>query len=102
MELRTDCPRSLTIDGETRTVAQWARISGVNYNTLYYRLRKGHEARVAVFGERYSTDLRREGGARPGYFGRRKKATPRTPVRFEVGPLPQWGSVQSITFRRCA
>lgn len=94
-------PATLTIGGETRTVAAWARIAGVNYNTLYYRLRKGVEPAVAVFSARYSTDLRREGGD-PLLPVHKPRVRRRKPVRFEVGPLPQWGSVQSITFRRCA
>lgn len=92
---------TLTIAGETRTVAAWARISGVNYNTLYYRLRKGTEPATAVFGALYSTEMRREyGSARPGYIKRREKK--RAPVRFDVGQLPRWGSVQSISFKIAA
>lgn len=98
-----DGPKTLTIAGETRTVADWARISGICYNTLYYRLRNGTEPSAAVFGALYSTEMRREYGssARPGYIKRREKKRA-APVRFDVGQLPRWGSVLSINFRRAA
>jgi hypothetical protein len=32
---------NITIDGETKTVYQWAEISGVKANTLLYRIRRG-------------------------------------------------------------
>lgn len=94
-------PATLTIGGETRSVATWARISGLCYNTLYYRLRKGVDPATAVFSGRYSTDLKREGGdaALPVYKPKPKR---RPPVRFPVGTLLRWGSVQSVTFRSAA
>jgi len=95
-----DGPRTLTINGETRTVAAWARLSGVNYNTLYYRLKKGVEPATAVFSKRYATELRIEGADPLPVFKPRRVR--RTPVRFDVGQLPRWGSVQSLTFRRAA
>ena len=47
----------LTIGEETRTIAQWASISGKSFGQIYSRLRKGWDAESAVFkpiDERYS------------------------------------------------
>lgn len=41
----------LTIDGETRIVAEWARISGVHPQTIVNRHRSGYSDRDAVFGK---------------------------------------------------
>lgn len=41
--------RHLTIDGETKTVAEWARVSGVGPKTILYRLKQGVPIRDAVF-----------------------------------------------------
>lgn len=92
-------PKTLTINGETRTVAQWARFTGVNYNTLYYRLRKGVEPATAVFSQKYATELRIEGG-NPLPVHKVKKRR-RSRVSFPVTVL-RWGSVQSLTFRNAA
>lgn len=88
-------PAVLTIAGETRTVAQWARLAGVNYNTLHQRLQKGIRAHEAVFGGRYSTHRLDCGETAPAKRKRGRSA-------FPVGPLPQWGGVHSINFRRVA
>ena len=39
----------LTIDGETKTVSEWSRISGVGSKTILYRLRAGWNEKEAVF-----------------------------------------------------
>lgn len=41
--------RTLTIDGTTRTVAQWARIVGLRDSTILARLKTGSAPRDAVF-----------------------------------------------------
>ena len=85
---------TLTIAGETHTLAAWSKISGVPYNTIRHRLQRGIRASEAVFGERYSTH-RLEGG-QTEHRKRRKGQS------YPVGPLTQWGGVQSITFRGAA
>lgn len=35
---------TLTFNGQTHTVGEWASITGINYCTLLYRLRKGYSA----------------------------------------------------------
>ena len=42
----------LTIDGETKCLAEWAEESPVSENTIYYRLKRGWPHKDAVFGER--------------------------------------------------
>jgi hypothetical protein len=42
--------RFLTIDGKTRFMAEWARITGVNIVTIYGRLKRGYSDREAVYG----------------------------------------------------
>ena len=86
--------KTLTISGETHTLAAWSKISGIPYNTIHQRLQRGIRASDAVFGERYST-YRLEGG-QTTHRKRRKGPS------YPVGPLPQWGGVQSITFRGAA
>lgn len=39
----------LEIDGQKRTIAEWAAISGVPYHAVWLRIRKGWPARDAVF-----------------------------------------------------
>lgn len=39
----------LTIDGEAKTIAEWCRISGKTFSQIYGRLRRGWEAKDAVF-----------------------------------------------------
>lgn len=41
----------LTIDGETKTVSEWSRISGVNLYTIYKRVDRGW---VEQYGEKYT------------------------------------------------
>lgn len=41
--------RKVEIDGEVKTVAEWARISGVMPDTIYIRLNNGLDAKSAVF-----------------------------------------------------
>ena len=41
--------RHIEIDGEIRTVSEWSRISGVKPDTIYIRLKKGWDAKTAVF-----------------------------------------------------
>lgn len=86
--------KTLTIAGETHTLAAWSKISGIPYNTIHQRLQRGIVASDAVFGERYST-YRLEGGQ----TAHRKW---RNVTSYPVGPLPQWGGVVSITFRSAA
>lgn len=93
-------PATLTIGGETRTVAQWARISGLDFGTIYHRIRAGVEPHLAVFEPVHSKALRaRASDALPVHKPRIRK---RAPVRFDVGPLLRWGSVRSVNFRRAA
>lgn len=41
---------TLTIDGETRCIAEWAEVAGVvGKNTIYYRHKSGWDDRSAVF-----------------------------------------------------
>jgi hypothetical protein len=40
--------RMLTLDGETRTIAQWAPILGLKYHTLYMRLRRGIDPKKSL------------------------------------------------------
>lgn len=87
---------TLTIAGETRTVAEWARVAGLCYNTLYYRLRNGVEPRDAVF---LPLGTKKRPRPRSGYIKPKKRH--RVPVRFPVTVL-RWGSVQSVTFGRAA
>ena len=91
-------PATLTIAGETRTVATWARISGICYNTLYYRLRKGILPEAAVFAGRYDARARVEHGGvdLPVYRPRAKR---RKRVSFPV-TLTTWGGFSSINFPR--
>lgn len=93
-------PATLTIAGETRTVAQWARISGLDFGTIYHRIRAGVDPYLAVFEPVHSKILRsRLSDALPVH---KPKSRKRPPVRFDVGPLLRWGSVRSVTFRRAA
>jgi hypothetical protein len=41
--------RSLTINNETRSVSDWASLSGIRYGTIIYRLKKGWDAKRAAF-----------------------------------------------------
>jgi hypothetical protein len=41
----------ITIDGESKTVAEWSRISGVDAPTIYCRIRTGRDPRDAVFSK---------------------------------------------------
>lgn len=41
--------RILEIDGVSHTVGEWAKISGINYETLLYRLSRGVHPKEAVF-----------------------------------------------------
>lgn len=41
--------RLLTIDGDTKTAAQWSRISGVSEPAINFRLKSGWPAKDAVF-----------------------------------------------------
>lgn len=43
---------SLTIDGETKILIEWAEISGIKYGTLRKRLKLGWPPREAVFGKK--------------------------------------------------
>lgn len=38
----------VTVNGVTRTLAEWASLSGIRYETISYRLRKGVPAAIAV------------------------------------------------------
>ncbi len=46
--------KTVTIDGITKTVAQWSEESGVPAFRIYKRLKSGRDARDAVHGEKYS------------------------------------------------
>lgn len=41
--------RRLTIDGETKTLAQWSRISGIRAYTIHMRLKAGYSEKDAVW-----------------------------------------------------
>lgn len=89
--------RTLTIDGETRLIVEWAKISGISSKTITARVYEGWPAEEAVF----RPSLHRERGL-PVL---RKKRAPVAKVAVPpclVGQLPRWGSVVSVTFRRAA
>jgi hypothetical protein len=54
---RTNHP--LTIDGVTRTVTEWAIVSGIGRPTIFGRLRRGVPARDAVFGAPDKSNINR-------------------------------------------
>lgn len=41
-------PQYLTIHNETRTIAEWSRITGLDKASIYRRLRAGHSAEDAI------------------------------------------------------
>jgi hypothetical protein len=43
------CNHRLTIDGKTKTVTEWSKISGVGSKTILYRLKNGWNEKDAVF-----------------------------------------------------
>lgn len=83
---------SLTIAGETHTMREWAKIVDLHPETIRHRLKRGLSASSAVFGEKRANE--EQLCSQP-----RRNPLPRS---FPVGPLPQWGGVVSITFRRAA
>lgn len=54
------CTLRLTIDGETRSVTEWARISGIHPATIKARIKADHDPKDAVFRE-----VRRRNPSRP-------------------------------------
>lgn len=40
--------RTITVNGETKTVQQWAEVVGINANTIIYRLRRGWDEAAAL------------------------------------------------------
>lgn len=51
-------PRLLTINGETRSISDWARLRGMKNNTIAWRIDiMGWSPERAVFGERGATRL---------------------------------------------
>lgn len=40
----------LSIDGESKTISEWSKISGISHLTIYNRIKKGWEEKEAVFG----------------------------------------------------
>ncbi len=40
--------RKLTVKGETKTVAQWSRATGIGRTTIHYRIRNGYTAEAAL------------------------------------------------------
>lgn len=90
---------SLTIAGETRTLVAWARIGGISYNTLFRRVQRGVEPAAAVFAKAHAKEIRKAQDDLPVFRTAQKR---RKPVRFDVGQLPRWGSVHSVTFRPAA
>lgn len=44
----------LEINGTTRTLAEWARISGVSYGVLHGRLRRGWSPEAAIGGSAHA------------------------------------------------
>lgn len=65
--------RNITIDGVTKTVAEWARTSGVKYGTFRSRIHRGFSAKEALLIKRY---------------GRRAERV-RTIQRSSPWPVPQ-------------
>lgn len=55
---------SLTIDGETKTVKEWAAISGVPSKRIANRLYDGWEIKEAVFSELLQQGIRRKNKVR--------------------------------------
>lgn len=41
--------RLITCDGETHTMKEWSKISGINYATIKLRIKKGWEPHKAIF-----------------------------------------------------
>ena len=50
------CNRLLTYGGETHTMKEWSRITGINYNTLHSRVRRGLPDEEVLNGQSKSTD----------------------------------------------
>lgn len=49
----------LCIDGETKTVAEWAELSGTNYFTIRKRIKNGWSAKESVYGKEKNNDCNR-------------------------------------------
>lgn len=85
-------PTLLTIGGETRCIADWARIPGaVDRRTIHRRLARHCDPVQAVFGPRTRGPNVEKA---PAPKRRRRRAQ-----SFPVS-LTRWGSVQSVTFGR--
>lgn len=48
----TSTNRFITIDGETRTMAEWCEVRAIRYGIVKYRLREGWSEEEAIFPER--------------------------------------------------
>lgn len=50
----TRITRMLTVDGETKSLAEWSEISGLDRGVIVYRLKKGLDPKRAVFLEKHA------------------------------------------------
>ncbi len=46
--------KTITVDGVTRTVAEWSELTGIPSNRIYHRLYAGRTGANALYGARYS------------------------------------------------
>jgi hypothetical protein len=50
---RREDARTLTVNGVTRTLAEWARLTGIGQETLAYRLKNGWPSEYALDTTKY-------------------------------------------------
>ena len=93
-------PRLLTIKGKTMSIHAWSRQPGaVCSSTISWRLKfMGYTPEMAVFG----ANLRPVGEGAHARIVKVKRRPIPPAQKFDVGQLPRWGSVQSVTFNRAA
>lgn len=89
-------PVFLTIQGKTRSISEWSMQPGaVHKSTISWRLKiMGYSPEMAVFG----ANLRPVGEGKHARKVKLKRRSIPPAARFDVGQLPRWGSVQSLTF----